>query len=100
MDDTTNKSFNALTDNLYRDSTGTYYNPTTDRHKTITYAECMSFYTAAELQSVLNGTVDPGKKVTVSGAIINSGYQNVLKDGVAVYAELPKLKVKTCPKVL
>ena len=94
LDDTTNKSFNALTDNLYRDSAGTYYNPTTDRHKTITYAECMSFYTAAELQSVLNGTVDPGKKVTVSGAIINSGYQNVLKDGVAVYAELPKVEGK------
>ena len=94
LDDTTNTSFNALTDNLYRDSAGTYYNPTTDRHKTITYAECMSFYTAAELQSVLNGTVDPGKKVTVSGAIINSGYQNVLKDGVAVYAELPKVEGK------
>ena len=94
LDDTTNTSFNATTNNLYRDSTGTYYNPTTDRHKTITYAECMSFYTAAELQSVLNGTVDPGKKVTVSGAIINSGYQNVLKDGVAVYAELPKVEGK------
>ena len=94
LDDTTNKSFNAITDNLYRDSAGTYYNPTTYRHKTITYAECMSFYTAAELQSVLNGTVDPGKKVTVSGAIINSGYQNVLKDGVAVYAELPKVEGK------
>ena len=94
LNDTTNTSFNATTSNLYHDSANIYYNPTKNRHKTITYAECMSFYTTAELQSVLNGTVDPGKEVTVSGAISNSGYQNVLKDGVAVYAELPKVEGK------